>query len=94
MGLAEDAYVVASEPYGLVEETSRYVRMDGEATGGQVVVLDRGEAGHLGGIRRSSYSGDRLPVHDDEVYTAEITTRDIDLLESRAVCYLCGTRRS
>ena len=30
VGLAEDAFVVASEPYGLVEETSRYVRMDGE----------------------------------------------------------------
>jgi glucosamine--fructose-6-phosphate aminotransferase (isomerizing) len=78
IGLAEDAFVVASEPYGVVEETARYVRMDGDATGGQVVVLDRGEAGHLGGIRRFSYSGDRLPVHDDEVQTAEITTRDID----------------
>ena len=30
VGLAEDAFVVASEPYGLVEETSSYVRMDGE----------------------------------------------------------------
>ncbi|HUC12872.1 MAG TPA: glucosamine-6-phosphate synthase, partial [Acidimicrobiales bacterium] len=36
IGLAEDAFIVASEPYGLVEETSRYVRMDGEG-GGQVV---------------------------------------------------------
>ena len=32
VGLAEDAFVVASEPYGLVEETRRYVRMDGETT--------------------------------------------------------------
>ncbi len=30
VGLAEDAFVVASEPYGLVEETSRYLRLDGE----------------------------------------------------------------
>ena len=30
VGLAEDAFVVASEPYGLVEETAEYVRMDGE----------------------------------------------------------------
>ena len=30
VGLAEDAYVVASEPYGLVEETPRYLRIDGE----------------------------------------------------------------
>ncbi len=49
VGLAEDSFVVASEPYGLVEETSTYLRMDGEtpadperaaATRGQVVVLD------------------------------------------------------
>ncbi len=48
VGIVEDAYVVASEPYGLVEETSTYLRMDGEtpadperaaATRGQVVVL-------------------------------------------------------
>jgi glucosamine--fructose-6-phosphate aminotransferase (isomerizing) len=31
IGLAEDRFVVASEPYGLVEETLNYVRMDGEA---------------------------------------------------------------
>ena len=49
VGLAEDAYVVASEPYGLVEETAEYVRLDGEtpsdpdnpnASRGQVVMLD------------------------------------------------------
>ena len=33
VGLAEDAYIVASEPYGIVEETARYVRMDGETPG-------------------------------------------------------------
>ena len=31
VGLAENRFVVASEPYGLVEETQRYVRMDGES---------------------------------------------------------------
>ena len=30
VGLAEDCFVVASEPYGLVEETSVYLRLDGE----------------------------------------------------------------
>jgi glucosamine--fructose-6-phosphate aminotransferase (isomerizing) len=30
VGLADDFYIVASEPYGVVEETTRYVRMDGE----------------------------------------------------------------
>lgn len=30
VGASEDAYIVASEPYGLVEQASRYLRMDGE----------------------------------------------------------------
>lgn len=78
IGLAEDAYVVASEAYGLVEETDRYVRMDGETTRGQVVVLDRSGAGATGGMRRYRYDGGELPVTDDDVTVAEITTRDVD----------------
>ena len=31
VGLADHAFVVASEPYGLVEETSTWLRLDGEA---------------------------------------------------------------
>jgi glucosamine--fructose-6-phosphate aminotransferase (isomerizing) len=30
VGLAEDRFIVASEPYGTVEETVQYVRLDGE----------------------------------------------------------------
>ena len=87
VGLAEDAFVVASEPYGLVEETATYLRMDGEtpadperaaATRGQVVVLDAEHAGTLDGIRRFAYDGTPLPVSPDELQHAEITTRDID----------------
>jgi len=78
VGLAEDAFVVASEPYGLVEETSRYMRMDGEATGGQVVILDAKGAGTIEGVRRLAYDGTALPVGLDEVSQSEITTRDID----------------
>jgi glucosamine--fructose-6-phosphate aminotransferase (isomerizing) len=87
VGLADDAYVVASEPYGLVEETPRYIRMDGEtpadldnpnASRGQVLVLDGRRAGTLDGIRRIAYDGTELPVTDADVTTAQITTRDID----------------
>ncbi|MEY2566885.1 MAG: hypothetical protein QOE35_1414 [Actinomycetota bacterium] len=83
VGLAEDAFIVASEPYGLVEETSRFLRMDGEAKGpkgleGQVVVLDRDGAGTIEGIRRLTYDGADLPVGADELTVAGITTRDID----------------
>jgi glucosamine--fructose-6-phosphate aminotransferase (isomerizing) len=47
IGLAEDAYIVASEPYGVVEDTVTYLRLDGDipadpsnpASRGQVVCL-------------------------------------------------------
>jgi glucosamine--fructose-6-phosphate aminotransferase (isomerizing) len=78
VGLAEDAFVVASEPYGLVEETPRYVRMDGEATRGQIVSLSRDGAGSLTAMRRVRYAGGALPLEERDVRVAEITTRDID----------------
>lgn len=77
VGLAEDAFVVASEPYGLVEETSVYLRMDGES-GGQVVCLDREHAGSLAGVSRWHYGGREVPVSPDELTRAEVTTRDVD----------------
>ena len=77
VGLGDDCYVVASEPYGLIEETSRYVRMDGEH-GGQIIALDGSRAGELAGITRTGYDGQPQPVGDDDVVVAEVTTRDID----------------
>jgi len=82
VGLADDLFIAASEPYGVVEETSRYVRMDGESTSsdvrGQIVVLDGRLAGEVEGITRFSYSGAPMPVGDGEIVRAEVTTRDID----------------
>ena len=77
VGLANDCYIVASEPYGVVEETSRYVRMDGEQ-GGEIIALDAADAGVLDAIRRFGYDGAPLPVSPDDVSIAEVTTRDID----------------
>ena len=77
VGLADDCYIVASEPYGVVEETSKYVRMDGEQ-GGEIVVLDGSDAGELDGIVRLAYDGSALPVTPADVVTAEVTTRDIN----------------
>ena len=51
VGFADDSYIVASEPYGVVEETSRYLRLDGEH-GGEIVVLDAADAGDLSAVRR------------------------------------------
>ena len=91
VGVADHAFVVASEPYGLVEETDTYLRLDGEtpanaenptASRGQIVVLDGDRAGGVGGIVRRSYDGTELPVSDADLETAQITTRDIDLGDS------------
>jgi glucosamine--fructose-6-phosphate aminotransferase (isomerizing) len=77
IGLAEDAFVVASEAYGLVEETSLFLRMSGEE-GGQVVQCSRRGAGTLAGMKRWRYDGTDFPISTDEIKTAEITTRDVD----------------
>ena len=87
VGLAEDAFVVASELYGVVELTDRYLRLDGEtpsdparpnASRGQIVALDGRRAGELEGLRRWSYDGTELPIGGNEPRRAEITTRDVD----------------
>ncbi|MCJ7439160.1 MAG: SIS domain-containing protein [Acidimicrobiia bacterium] len=87
VGLAEDAFIAASEPYGLVEETSTYVRLDGEtpadasragATRGQIAIIDTEHAGTVDGLDRVAYDGTPLPVGEGDLQHAQITTRDID----------------
>jgi glucosamine--fructose-6-phosphate aminotransferase (isomerizing) len=87
VGMSEDTFLVASEPYGVVEESTSYLRLDGEtpadpdnptATRGQIVVLDAAAAGTVAGIARRSYDGRELPVAADELLAPSITTRDID----------------
>ena len=81
VGVTDDAYVIASEPYGVIEECDRYMRLDGEtmlvpgnpATQGQVVSVSARE-----GIVRRSYDGTVLPLSDAEFVRPEITTRDVD----------------
>ncbi|HWS45080.1 MAG TPA: SIS domain-containing protein [Acidimicrobiia bacterium] len=86
VGFGPDAFVVASEPYGLVAECRRYLRLDGEAmlepgnpaSQGQVVILDRRHAGRLEGVRRMSYDGRELPVTAPDLHDTQMTTRDVD----------------
>jgi glucosamine--fructose-6-phosphate aminotransferase (isomerizing) len=86
VGRADDAYVVASEPYGLVEVAPTYLRLDGEtmreagnpASQGQIVVLDARGAGDIEAVMRRSYDGTPMPVGAAEWIRAEITTRDVD----------------
>jgi glucosamine--fructose-6-phosphate aminotransferase (isomerizing) len=80
VGIADDAYVVASEPYGVVEVCDRYFRLDGETmlqagdptTQGQIVTVTPT------GVERRSYDGTVLPIGADEWQQPEITTRDVD----------------
>ena len=86
IGLAEDAFIVASEPYGVVEETGTYLRLDGDmpadpsnpASRGQIVNLSGVAAGTTTGIRLWAYDGTELPVAEADLDVAQITTRDID----------------
>jgi glucosamine--fructose-6-phosphate aminotransferase (isomerizing) len=86
VGLAEDHYVQASEIYGLVEETNRYLKMDGEKvvkgksgkTQGQIYVLDQNSSGGLEGIRAMYYDGTPIEFSEKDVKETQITSRDID----------------
>ena len=86
VGLAEDRFIVASEPYGTVEETLQYVRLDGEtpihadqpSSRGQVMRLSASGAGSLAGVSMYAYDGTEISLTDKSVQTAEVTTRDID----------------
>ncbi|HEY6531455.1 MAG TPA: SIS domain-containing protein [Acidimicrobiales bacterium] len=91
IGLAEDAAIIASEPYGVVEETDTYLRLDGDvpadpsnpASRGQVLVVRGDSAGSMEGLDRWAYDGTPLPLSADELATAQITTRDIDRGDSQ-----------
>ena len=75
IGLAEDSFIVASEPYGVVEETATYLRLDGDipvdpsnpASSGQVVRLAGARAGDREGIERWAYDGTAIPVVADDL---------------------------
>jgi len=88
VGLSDDQYMFASELYGLVELTPRFIKMDGETervegnpeTRGQIFVL-RNDGSGVSGIDALYYDGYPLELSDDGIHVAEITTRDIDRRE-------------
>lgn len=86
VGLGEDYYLPASEIYGFVEETPRYIKLEGgQGHGGgasqgrgQIFVLDQDSAGGLDGIRAMYYDGTPIRLSDADVKETEIGARDID----------------
>ncbi|MEV4755472.1 SIS domain-containing protein [Micromonospora sp. NPDC049559] len=82
VGFAPGCFLVASEVYGLVARTDRYLRLDGTARTpdgdtGVVVELRRPGAGGLAALRRYDALAQPLPVGEAELATAGITTRDV-----------------
>ncbi|MFC2172442.1 SIS domain-containing protein [Acidobacteriota bacterium] len=82
IGLRQDALVVASELYGVVEASPDFIKMNGEWTSdsgaqGQILVLDRSRIGRSDCY--AGYSFDGCPLPEGAVFAkrAEITTRDI-----------------
>ncbi len=86
VGFGKEGYLAASEIYGLVEETSRYIKMENEKTTnelrgksqGQIFILDQDSFGELAGIKALSYDGTRVRLSEGAIKQTEIATRDID----------------
>ena len=87
VGLSDEAYVIASEPYGLVEATDSYLRLNGETLPNRndsVSGPGRSSRSRSMNLLRYSHSNvspmteQPLPITDNEFTQAEITTRDID----------------
>lgn len=85
VGLCQHGYVFASEVYGLVEQTSHYIRLDGATehiaghpeSAGQIFVLEENARG-LEGLKAFHLDGTPIALSEKDIKTAEITTRDIN----------------
>ncbi len=86
VGLGRGCFHPSSEVYGFVEETSRYLKLDGERvvqgrsgnTQGQVFVLSAENAGSLSGIEAFYYDGTPVSLTAADIKETVITSRDID----------------
>jgi glutamine---fructose-6-phosphate transaminase (isomerizing) len=86
IGISDDHYMPTSEVYGFVEETDRFVKMNGEQifegpkgpVQGQIFILDQESAGQLAGITAMYHDGTPLALTDADLQTTAITSRDID----------------
>jgi glucosamine--fructose-6-phosphate aminotransferase (isomerizing) len=86
VGIGPDHYIPTSEVYGFVEETQKYIKLDGETvargrmgpTQGQIFVLNQQSTGGLDGIRAQYYDGTSITLGQNDLKHTEITSRDID----------------
>jgi glucosamine--fructose-6-phosphate aminotransferase (isomerizing) len=86
VGIAPDHFIPTSEVYGFVEETPRFIKLDGETmvtgnsgpTRGQIFILNQASVGGLEGINARWYDGTPLKLSEKDIKYTEITSRDID----------------
>ena len=86
IGIAEDYYMPASEVYGLIEETSCFIKMDGEKeiqgregmTRGQIFILSQDSAGGIDDVKAIYYDKTPVGLGKKDIKHTEITSRDID----------------
>lgn len=93
VGLAEDHYIPTSEIYGLVEETSEYLKLDGSARngdaagdagpGGQIFIVDQSAGGGLDGVAAMFYDGTPVALTEADIRKTPLTSRDIDRQDFR-----------
>ena len=83
VGLAENSYIPTSEVYGFVEETSSFLKLNGEtdSANGQIFILDQESKGGLDGISAIYYDGTPVGLEKKDIKQTEITSRDIDRQE-------------
>ncbi len=89
IGIAADHYIPSSEVYGFVEETSSFIKMDGEKeveglngkTQGQIFILDQESTGGIDGIKAMFYDQTPLELGEEDIKHTAITSRDINRQE-------------
>ena len=77
VGIAPDHYIAASELYGIVEETPRFIKLKGGGKG-QIVILDQNCGGCTEGITSFYYDNTPIRISEEDVLESGITSRDID----------------
>ena len=86
VGLARNHYMPTSEVYGFIEQTQRYLKMDGEKvvdgregpTQGQIFILDQNTSGGLDGIQAMYYDGTPIELGPADIKETALTSRDIN----------------
>jgi glutamine---fructose-6-phosphate transaminase (isomerizing) len=86
VGLADDHYISTSEAYGFVEETSRFLKLNGEKvvegkngpTQGQIFILTQDGGPGLNGVRAMYYDGTPMELTEADIKVTALTGRDID----------------